>query len=84
MFQQRNEAAFGVDIPDGGYTITNLFAAFAADLDVAEATANFASVNVPFAHGLRLRAHLLAGHRLAVRPVDLRSRPSSPGPASWA
>ena len=51
VFQQRNEAAFGVDIPDAGYNITNLFAAFATDPDVAEATANFASVNVPFAMG---------------------------------
>jgi hypothetical protein len=51
LFQQRNEAAFDVDIPDGGYTINNLYAAFSADMDVAEATANYASVNVPFALG---------------------------------
>jgi hypothetical protein len=50
-FQERNEAAYGIDIPDGGYTVENLFAAFSADMDVAEATANFASVNVPFALG---------------------------------
>jgi hypothetical protein len=50
-FQQRNEAAFGIDLPDGGYTINNLFAAFSADMDVAEAGANFSSVNVPFALG---------------------------------
>jgi hypothetical protein len=50
-FQERNEASFGVQIPDGGYTVENLFAAFSADMDVAEATANFASVNVPFALG---------------------------------
>jgi hypothetical protein len=51
LFQQRNEAAFDVDIPEGGYTINNLFAAFSADMDVSEATANYASVNVPFALG---------------------------------
>jgi hypothetical protein len=51
IFQDRNEAAFGVDIPDGGYTINNMFAAFSADMDVAEAGANFSSVNVPFALG---------------------------------
>jgi hypothetical protein len=50
-FHQRNEASFGVDIPDAGYTITDLFAAFATDPDVAEAGANFATVNVPFAMG---------------------------------
>jgi hypothetical protein len=51
LFQQRNEAAFNIQIPDGGYTVNNLFAAFSADMDVAEATANFSSVNVPFALG---------------------------------
>jgi len=51
IFQQRNEAAFGISIPDGGYTINNLFAAFSMDADVAEATVNFSSVNVPFALG---------------------------------
>src|SRR4051812_7802662 len=51
IFQDRNEAAFGVDIPDGGYTISNMFAAFSADMDVAESGNNFSSVNVPFALG---------------------------------
>jgi hypothetical protein len=50
-FHDRNEASFGIDIPDAGYNITNLFAAFATDPDVAEATVNFASVSVPFAMG---------------------------------
>src|SRR4051812_31069447 len=51
IFQDRNEAAFGVDIPDGGYTISNMFAAFSADMDVAEAGANFSSVNIPYSLG---------------------------------
>ncbi|HZN98723.1 MAG TPA: hypothetical protein VFB61_13400 [Gemmatimonadales bacterium] len=51
VFQQRNEAAFGITLPDGGYTVENLFAAFSADMDVAEAGSNFSSVNVPFALG---------------------------------
>jgi hypothetical protein len=51
QFQSSNNAAFGVHIPEGGYTINNFFAAFAMDADVAEATANFSSVNVPFALG---------------------------------
>jgi hypothetical protein len=51
LFQQRNEAAYGIEIPDGGYTVENMFAAFSADMDVSEAGANFASVNVPFALG---------------------------------
>jgi hypothetical protein len=51
VFQDKNEAAFGIQIPDGGYTIDNLFAAFSADMDVAEAGANYSSVNVPFRLG---------------------------------
>jgi len=51
IFQDRNEAAFGVDIPDGGYSIGNMFAAFSADMDVSNARTNYSSVNVPFALG---------------------------------
>ncbi len=51
VFQQRNEASFGVSIPDGGYTIDNLYAGFGADMDVADAGVNYSSVNVPFALG---------------------------------
>ena len=51
QFQASNEAAFGVSLPDGGWPIENLFAAFAADMDVADAGTNFASVNLPFALG---------------------------------
>jgi hypothetical protein len=50
-FQTANEEQFGVQIPDGGYTITDMFAAFAADNDVADAGANYSSVNLPFALG---------------------------------
>lgn len=50
-FQQLNEQRFGLNIPDGGYTITNMFAAFGIDADVADAGSNYASVNVPFALG---------------------------------
>lgn len=50
-FQELNEPRFGIDIPDAGYTINNLFAAFGADMDVAESGANFASVNIPFSLG---------------------------------
>ncbi len=44
-------AATGVTLPEGGYTMTNLFAAFARDDDVATASANYSSVNLPFALG---------------------------------
>jgi hypothetical protein len=50
-FQRRNEASYAIDIPDAGYTLDSLFAAFAADMDVANAGSNFCSVNLPFALG---------------------------------
>jgi hypothetical protein len=50
-FQDLNEARFGIDIPDAGYTINNMFAAFGADMDVAEAGADYSSVVVPLSLG---------------------------------
>jgi hypothetical protein len=44
-------ASLGVDLPTEGYTINNMFAAFAADMDVGDAGSNYASVNLPFALG---------------------------------
>ncbi|HEU4682591.1 MAG TPA: hypothetical protein VFS51_12625, partial [Gemmatimonadales bacterium] len=50
-FQRLNEARSSIEIPDGGYTLTSLFAAFGADMDVAQADANYSTVVVPFALG---------------------------------
>ncbi len=51
-FQALNNAAFGVTIPDSGYTITNMYAAFAMDADVSdEATKNYTSAFLPFKMG---------------------------------
>ncbi len=50
-FHSRNNAAFGITLPAGGYTISPLYAAFARDDDVADAGANYSSVNLPFALG---------------------------------
>ncbi len=50
-FQQRNNSTFGVTLPSGGYTITDLYANFSADMDVGSAGNNYASVNVPFGLG---------------------------------
>ncbi|HWA59397.1 MAG TPA: hypothetical protein VG692_19240, partial [Gemmatimonadales bacterium] len=44
-------AATGVNVPASGYSMTNLFAAFARDDDVGSAGANYSSVNLPFALG---------------------------------
>jgi len=50
-FQASNNAAFGVSLPHDGYTITNMYAAFATDMDVATSGQNWSSVNLPFAMG---------------------------------
>lgn len=52
QFQAQNNAAFGVTLPTGGYTIGSLFAAFARDDDVGNAGTNYSTVNLPFALGV--------------------------------
>ena len=48
-FKTRNEAAFGISIPASGYTLKDVFMAFAADQDVtAAAGANYATFNNAF------------------------------------
>ncbi len=51
QFQALNNAAFGITLPTGGYTITEAYPAYITDMDVAQAGINFASVNLPFALG---------------------------------
>jgi hypothetical protein len=58
-FQNRNEARFGLDIPDGGYTVNNMFAAFFADMDVGDASVNYATAVIPFAMGVAYKADFL-------------------------
>ena len=41
--RRANAARFGINLPAGGYTINDLFAAFVADMDVAQADANYAA-----------------------------------------
>ncbi len=50
-FQAKNNATFNVTLPTGGYTLEQLYAAFATDMDVASAGTNYSSVNLPFALG---------------------------------
>ncbi len=47
-FQQRSEAAFNVQIPDSGFTWTNMYAAFAQDPDIGSAGSNFSNANLIF------------------------------------
>ncbi len=50
-FQAKNNATFSVTLPTDGYTITDMYAAFGTDMDVAVAAPNYSSVNLPFALG---------------------------------
>ncbi len=73
-FQALNNAAFGITLPERGYPITDIFLAFAADMDVGNGF-NYASVNVPFAMGYTYMPDFpstpIPTGQLAFRPLDL-------------
>ena len=52
QFQAKNNAAFGVDLPAGGYTIDSLFAAFARTRMSPTPARTTRTVNLPFALGV--------------------------------
>ena len=58
-FQSRNEAVFNFDIPDGGYPIGNLFAAFSMDPDVGDASFNYSTAILPFSMGVAYKSDFL-------------------------
>ena len=55
-FQNQSESAFNVAIPDTGFTFTNVFAAFTADMDVGDATNNYGTADLPFSLGVIWKA----------------------------
>ena len=80
-FQATNAARFGINLPAGGYAINDLFAAFVADMDVAQADANYAAVNVPFALGVTYENTFSNGASLGwtFPPAIFGSAPFFPG-----
>ena len=58
-FQDRNEAKYNIAIPDGGYTIDSLYAAFFADMDVGDASFNYSNVTLPFNMGFAYKQNFL-------------------------
>jgi hypothetical protein len=58
-FQNRNELRFGIAIPDGGYPIDNLFAAFFADMDVGDAGLNYSTAVLPFNMAVAYKSNFL-------------------------
>ncbi len=77
-FQQLNEQRFGLDIPDGGYTIDNCSPRFGLTSTWPKRGANFASVNVPFALGYAYESKF-AGPRAGPSIRRSSDRRSSPG-----
>ncbi len=80
QFQDQNETKFGIQIPDGGYTIKNLYAAFGMDADVAVFSQNYATAFLPFNIGSEYSGTFLpeVGWRF---PTDIFAAPffAAPG-----
>jgi hypothetical protein len=78
QFQDLNETKFGIAIPDTGYTITDLYAAFAMDADVAVFSQNYATAVLPFNLGTTYSGTFLpeVGWRF---PSDIFGPPFFPG-----
>ena len=77
-FQARNEATYGIDIPDDGYPITNMFAAFFADMDVGDASLNYSTPVIPFAMGVAYKSNFLEPNWTF--PADIFGAPFVPSP----
>jgi hypothetical protein len=77
-FQDRNEARFGLDIPDGGYTLENTYAAFFADMDVGDASHNYATAVLPFSMGITYKSDFLEPSWLF--PAEIFGAPFVPSP----
>ncbi|HKE90458.1 MAG TPA: T9SS type A sorting domain-containing protein [Gemmatimonadales bacterium] len=78
QFQDRNEATFGINIPDDGYPITNMFAAFFADMDVGDASLNYSTPVIPFAMGVAYKSNFLEPNWNF--PPDIFGSPFVPSP----
>ena len=64
---------FGFNVPAGGYTINNLFAAFSADMDVAEAGRQLFVGEPAVRAGLRLCPRLRGCPGVDFRSLDLQA-----------
>ncbi len=64
-FQNRNEAAFNLDIPDNGYVIRDLYGAFSMDPDVGDAGHNYSTAVLPFSMAVAYKADFLEEDWLA-------------------
>ena len=80
-FQQANEARFGVQLPDAGWTINNIYAAFAMDPDVTtHAGDNFATAILPLNMGIAYHALFQTDDFNFAARADLYAPPFFQGP----
>jgi len=78
-FQTLNEAAFGDQIPDSGYTIKEMYAAFAMDADVSDAALeNYSTAFLPFSMGTAFKRNWHAPSMLF--PSTIFSAPFAQAP----
>jgi hypothetical protein len=77
-FQNRNEAVFNLDIPDNGYIIRDLFAAFSMDPDVGDAGHNYSTAVLPFSMAMAYKADFL--EPLWLFPANIFGAPFVPAP----
>ena len=75
-FQTLNENRFGVDLPDDGWTITDMFAAFAMDPDVGDdAGSNLTNAFLEFQMGVALDADFQQPSPPFVFPPEIHGPP---------
>lgn len=81
QFIAANEAKFGIDLPDGGWRIDSIYAAFAMDPDVTtDALSNFSTAILPFNMGVAYKSDFVASDFNFQAEAQLYSAPFFPGP----
>jgi len=79
QWQANSEQAYGVDIPAGGYTITDAYAAFGMDPDVDEAGANNSTAILPFSLATAYKTNWVSETGFAY-PPDVHGPPFANAP----
>lgn len=80
-FQQLNEAKFGIQLPDAGWEIGDIFAAFAMDPDVTtHAGNNFSTAMLPLNMGIAYHATFVTDDFNFAARADLYAPPFFQGP----
>ncbi|MGQ0813188.1 MAG: hypothetical protein ACT4O1_01830 [Gemmatimonadota bacterium] len=80
-FQGPNEARFGIQLPDAGWTINNIYAAFAMDPDVTtHAGDNFSTAMLPLNMAIAYHATFLTDDFNFAARADLYAPPFFQGP----